>query len=84
VVVESTGGLERLLVSSLQLVNIAVAVANPRRVKGFAIALGKAKTDKLDAQVLAQFAQSVEPRVQSIVAPEAQHLSGLVRRTSSW
>lgn len=38
VVVESTGGLERLLVSSLQLLNIAVAVANPRRVKGFAFA----------------------------------------------
>lgn len=80
VVVESTGGLERLLVSSLQRVNLAVAIANPRRVKGFAIAIGKAKTDKLDAQVLAQFAQSVEPRVQSTVAPEAQQLSDLVRR----
>lgn len=80
VVVESTGGLERLLVSSLQRVNLAVAIANPRRVKGFAIAIGKAKTDKLDAQVLAQFAQSVEPRIQPMVAPEAQQLSDLVRR----
>jgi transposase len=80
VVVESTGGLERLLVSNLQRVSLAVAIANPRRVKGFAIAIGKAKTDKLDAQVLAQFAQSVEPRVQSTVTPEAQHMSDLVRR----
>lgn len=80
VVVESTGGLERLLVSSLQQLSIEVAIANPRRVKGFAIAIGKAKTDKLDAQVLAQFAQSVELRVQSTVAPEAQQMSALVRR----
>jgi transposase len=80
VVVESTGGLERLLVSNLQRVSLAVAITNPRRVKGFAIAIGKAKTDQLDAQVLAQFAQSVEPRVQSTVAPEAQHMSDLVRR----
>jgi transposase len=79
-VVESTGGLERLLVSNLQQVNLAVAILNPRRVKGFAIAIGKAKTDKLDAQVLAQFAQSVEPRVQSTVTPEAQQMSDLVRR----
>jgi transposase len=79
-VVESTGGLERLLVSSLHRLNLAVAIANPRRVKGFAIAIGKAKTDQLDAQVLAQFAQSVELRVQPMVTPEAQQLSDLVRR----
>jgi len=43
---------------------IPVAIANPRKVKGFAIALGKAKTDKLDAQVIAQFAQAVQPQSQ--------------------
>ena len=75
VVVESTGGLERLLVSSLQVVSIPVAIANPRKVKGFAIAIGKAKTDKLDAQVLARFAQSVELRPQPIVEPHAHQLS---------
>lgn len=80
VVVESTGGLERLLVSGLQAATIAVAIANPRQVKGFAVALGKAKTDKLDAQVLARFAQSVELKPQPIVAPHAQQLSDLVRR----
>ena len=53
VVVESTGGLERTLVAGLQQSAIPVANANPRKVKGFAIALGKAKTDKLDAEVIA-------------------------------
>lgn len=80
VVVESTGGLERLLVSSLQAVAIPVAVVNPRKVKAFAVALGKAKTDKLDAQVLARFAQSMAPIPQPVVAPAAQQLSDLVRR----
>ena len=68
---ESTGGLERLLVSALQAATIPVAIANPRKVKGFAIALGKAKTDKLDAQVIAQFAQAVQPQSHPAVAPQA-------------
>jgi transposase len=80
VVVESTGGLERALVSGLQAATIPVAIANPRKVKGFATALGKAKTDKLDAQVIAQFARAVQPQPQPVVAPQAQQLSDLVRR----
>lgn len=80
VVVESTGGLERLLVHGLQAASIAIAIANPRKVKGFAIALGKAKTDKLDAQVIARFAQSVKPKPLPIVKPEAQQLAALRRR----
>lgn len=80
VVVESTGGLERALVSGLQAATIPVAIANPRKVKGFATALGKAKTDKLDAQVIAQFARAVQPQPQPVVSPQAQKLSDLVRR----
>ena len=80
VVAESTGGLERVLVSGLQAASIPIAIANPRKVKGFAIALGKAKTDKLDAQVIARFAQSVKPEPLPIVTPEAQQLSALRRR----
>lgn len=80
VVVESTGGLERAIVLGLQTALIPVAIANPRKVKGFAIALGKAKTDKLDAQVIARFAQSVQPQSQPPVTPSAQQLSDLVRR----
>jgi len=80
VVVESTGGLERSLVSGLQTVLIPVAIANPRKVKGFATALGKAKTDKLDAQVIALFAQTMQPSPQPIVTASAQQMSDLVRR----
>jgi len=80
VVVESTGGLERLVVSGLQAATIPIAIANPKRVKGFAGALGKAKTDKLDAQVIAEFAQAVKPRLHQIVDAQAQQLSDLVRR----
>jgi transposase len=80
VVVESTGGLERILVHGLQTATIPVAIANPRKVKGFAIALGKAKTDKLDAEVIARFAQTVNPRPCPIPDASAQQLSDLVRR----
>jgi len=80
VVVEATGGLERTLVAGLQAASIPVAIANPRKVKGFAVALGQAKTDKLDAQVIARFAQTVQPRPQAMVEASAQPLSDLVRR----
>jgi transposase len=80
VVVESTGGLERVLVSGLQTAMIPVAIANPRKVKGFATALGKAKTDKLDAEVIARFAQAVQPQPQPMVEAQSQQLSDLVRR----
>lgn len=80
VAVESTGGLERLLVWALQTAAIPVAIVNPRNVKGFAVALGKAKTDKLDAQVIAGFAQATQPSAQPPVAAQAQQLSDLVRR----
>ncbi len=80
VVVEATGGLERQLVSALQSATIPVAIANPRKIKGFAIALGKAKTDKLDAQVIARFAQTVRPKPQPMLSAQVQQLSELVRR----
>jgi transposase len=80
VVVESTGGLEHSLVSGLQAATLPIAIANPRKIKGLAIALGKAKTDKLDAQIIAQFAQAVQPQPQNGVSPQAKQLSDLVRR----
>jgi len=80
VVVESTGGLERTLVGGVQKAAMPVAVANPRKVKGFAVALGKAKTDKLDAEVIARFAQSVNLQPQPVIAAAAQQLSDLMHR----
>lgn len=80
VVVESTGGLERSLVAQLHAATIPVAVVNPRKIKGFAIALGKAKTDKLDAEVIARFAQSVDLQPQASISASAQELRDLMHR----
>jgi transposase len=59
VVLEASGGLEALVASELHAAGLTVAVVNPRQVREFARSLGRlAKTDRLDALVLAQFAQS--------------------------
>ena len=80
VVLESTGGLERMSVSALQKAEIPVAMVNPRKVKGLAISLGKAKTDQLDAYVLALFAQTIQPQPLPKINANAQELSDLTRR----
>lgn len=62
-VVEATGGLERALVAALGRAGIATAVVNPRQSRDFARAAGLlAKTDRLDARVLALFAERMRPR----------------------
>jgi transposase len=62
VVLEATGGLERALVAELLVAKLPVAVVNPRQVRRFAEALGYlAKTDPLDARVLAHFAAAIQP-----------------------
>ena len=63
IVVEATGGYQRGVAEGLFAAGLAVAVVNPARVRQFARACGLlAKTDKLDAQVLAVFGQKVQPR----------------------
>ena len=62
IVLEATGGLARLAASTLGAAGLPVAVVNPRQVRDFAKATGRlAKTDALDAQVLAHFAAAVQP-----------------------
>ena len=62
VVLESTGGLELPLASALAAASLPVAVVNPRQVRDFAKATGRlAKTDALDAQVIAHFAGGGAP-----------------------
>ena len=62
VVVEATGGLERALVAALGRAGVPVAVVNPRQIRDFARAAGLlAKTDRLDARVLALFAERLRP-----------------------
>ena len=81
VVVEATGGYERALVTALIEAGYRVAVVNPRQVRDFAKALGiLAKTDRIDAAVLARFGQQVQPRVLEEDPRERAELMQLVAR----
>src|SRR5690349_23806178 len=60
-VVEATGGLERTLVAAMGAAGLPIVVVNPRQVRDFAKALGQlAKTDRIDARMLALFAERVQ------------------------
>jgi transposase len=81
IVLEATGGLEVSLVAALATAKLPVAVVNPRQVRDFARATGKlAKTDRLDAQVLAHFAQGVHPTPRPLPDARLQALEGLLTR----
>jgi transposase len=82
VVLEATGGYERPAAAALAACGIAVAVVNPRQARDFAKATGRlAKTDKIDAYVLARFASAVGPRPSVIPDEEMRALQAiLVRR----
>jgi transposase len=81
VVLEATGGHERLVVAALEAAGIAVAVVNPRQVRDFARASGKlAKTDILDAQLLALFAERMRPEPRPQPEETTQELASLLAR----
>lgn len=81
VVLEATGGYEVPVGAELGAAGLPVAVVNPRQVRHFAQAIGRlAKTDRLDAQVLAHFAEAVHPRATPLLTAQAQELSALVER----
>jgi transposase len=81
VVVESTGGYERRVAIELLTAGVPVAVVNPTRVRRFAEALGTlAKTDRIDARVLAEFAMRLEPRPSERPSPEQVLLDELLTR----
>jgi transposase len=78
---EATGGREALLALELGLAGLPVAVVNPRQVRDFARATGQlAKTDRLDAAVLAHFAEAVRPPPRSLPDPALRELQALVTR----
>jgi transposase len=80
VVLEATGGLEQPA-ASLALAGVAVAIVNPRQVRDFAKATGKlAKTDRIDAAVLAHFAEAVRPKPRPLADEHARELSAVVLR----
>jgi transposase len=81
VVVEATGGLERGVVTALEGVGLAVAVVNPRQIRDFARCLGRlAKTDRIDAQVLAQYGEAVGPEPRPRPDAAARAAQSLVAR----
>jgi transposase len=80
-VMEATGRYERLAATMLAASSISVAIVNPRQARDFAKAIGQlAKTDKIDAFVLARFAKAVEPRTSVIPEEEAVALQGILAR----
>ena len=83
VVMEATGGLEVPLAAALAAVKLPVAVVNPRQVRDFAKSTGRlAKTDALDAHVLAHFAEAVRPEVRPLPDADTQEFNALTVRRS--
>jgi len=81
VVLEATGGLELPLTGALAAAGLPVVVVNPRQVRDFAKATGKlAKTDALDAQILAHFAEALRPVPRPLPDAETQALDALLMR----
>ena len=81
IVLEASGGYQTAVASALALAGLPVAVVNPRQVRDFARALGfLAKTDALDALVLARFAERVQPTPRPLADAEAADLAALVAR----
>lgn len=81
IVLEATGGYERAAVAALAAKGLPVVVVNPRQVRDFAKSKGiLAKTDKIDAQVIADFAESIRPEVRPLRTEEAQKLEALLTR----
>ena len=81
VVMEATGGMEVPVVSELAVAGVELVVVNPRQVRDFARATGKlAKTDSLDAQLLARFGEAVKPAVRPLPDAPLLELRGLATR----
>lgn len=81
ITMEATGALELPVASALAVRKLPVAIVNPRQVRDFAKALGKlAKTDKIDARVIAQFGEVAKPRLRSFEGVDAEELEQMISR----
>ncbi len=81
IVLEATGGYERPVAAALTAAGLPVAVVNPRQVRDFAKATGRlAKTDTLDAHVLAHFAAAVQPPARPLPDADTQALAAILTR----
>jgi transposase len=81
VAVEATGGYETVVAASLAAAGLAVVVVNPAQVRGFARALGRrAKTDPIDARIIAHFVEATKPEIRPLPDDETRMLAELVAR----
>jgi transposase len=81
VVLEATGGLQMPVAGALATAGLPLAMVNPRQIRDFARATGRlAKTDRLDAQVLAHFAEAVQPTPYAMPDVQTQNLTALLTR----
>jgi transposase len=81
VVLEATGGFELTVAAALAGAGLPLAVVNPRQIRDFARAMGRlAKTDALDAEAIAVFAERIRPKPRPVAGPDAQALAELVAR----
>jgi transposase len=77
----ATGGYETLVAGALAVARLPLAAVNPRRIREFAKAVGKlAKTDRLDAAIIAHFAEAVRPQPRRVAAAKAVALGERVTR----
>jgi transposase len=81
IALEATGGLETIVAGALAGADLPLVVVNPAQVRHFAQALGqRAKTDPIDAAVIARFVEAVKPQPRPVAAKDTQMLSELVSR----
>jgi transposase len=81
IILEASGGYERGITAVLGAADLPVVVVNPRQVRDFAKALGRlAKTDAIDAHVLAEFGAKVQPERRPLPTPEQEELRELITR----
>ena len=81
VVMEATGGLEMIVATAIAAAKLSVAIVNPRQVRDFAKAMGKlAKTDAVDAMVIATYGEKMEPKPRALPDAETQELQAVMAR----
>jgi len=81
IVLEATGGYELRAAAALATAGLPVAVVNPRHVRSYARSVGKlAKTDRIDAEILARFAAAVRPSVRGLPDAETRAIEALITR----
>lgn len=81
VALEATGGFETVVTAALAAAGLPVAVVNPAQVRAFATAIGqRAKTDPIDARLIAHFAEATRPEVRPLPDAETRLLADLVQR----